>query len=373
MPADFLSRNAVDAISSDLSSYAQEQNKDELLRHLHLYLLNRVLAENKNMAQLVYKMSNDCFVFNGVAWKRLGANLQHHSMLLVPQHLIKTILSKAHGHFLSGHFSILKTKHRLLQSYYWPNMEKDISEHLNSCNKCQVTKTGKMSPELLSPLPQCTEPNQRVHADLFGPLKILKGDKKFILCLTDAFTKYVELVMIPNIEAFTVVTAILNHWICHFGLPLEIVTDQGKEFTIQMAQKLFSALDIKHTTTLSYHPQCNSQVEVCNKTIAKYLAAFVDETTLDWEVYVPALMFAYNTSFHRSVQARPFSLTYGIEARLPAFFAPDFCQLHDPDSANNNLLGTLQNARDVTMQNNLLATDKQKDYFDRKASHHSFH
>jgi hypothetical protein len=50
-------------------------------------------------------------------------------------------------------------------------MEKDISEHLSSCNKCQVTKVCKMAPELLSPLPQCTEPNQRVHADLFGPLK----------------------------------------------------------------------------------------------------------------------------------------------------------------------------------------------------------
>ncbi len=70
------------------------------------------------------------------------------------------------------------------------------------------------------------------------------------------------------------------------------MTDQGKEFTNQMAQKLLSALDIWHTTTSSYHPQCNSQAEVCNKTIAKYLAAFVDESTLDREVYVPALMLA---------------------------------------------------------------------------------
>ncbi len=131
----------------------------------------------------------------------------------------------------------------------------------------------------------------------FGPLKTSEGDKKFILCLTDVFTKYVELVMIPNKEAFTVMTAILKRWICRFGLPLKIVTDQGEEFTNQMVQKLFRALDIKHTTTSSYHPQCNSQVEVYNKTIAKYMAAFVDETTMDWEVYVLALMFPYNTIF----------------------------------------------------------------------------
>jgi hypothetical protein len=150
-------------------------------------------------------------------------------------------------------------------------------------------KVGKVQPKLLSPLPQCMEPNQRVHADLFGPLKCPNGDKKFILCVTDAFTKYVELVVIPNKEALTVASAILNHWICCFGLPLELITDQGKEFTNQMGEHLFRSLDIRHSTTTSYHPQCNSQAEVCNKKIAKYLAAFVDGSTLDWEIYVPAL------------------------------------------------------------------------------------
>jgi hypothetical protein len=69
MPADFLSRNAVDAINFDLTSFAQEQNKDEILRNLRLYLLNKVLPENNKIAQLVYKMSHDCFVLNGVVWK----------------------------------------------------------------------------------------------------------------------------------------------------------------------------------------------------------------------------------------------------------------------------------------------------------------
>jgi transposase InsO family protein len=188
----------------------------------------------------------------------------------------------------------------------WPNMESDISDHLWKCDKIQVAKHGKTSPELLSPLPQCTEPNQREHADLFGPLKTSEGDKKFILCITDAFTKYVELVVLPNKEALTVATTLLNHWICRYGLPLEFVTDQGKEFTNKMAEQLFASLNVHHTTMASYHPQCNSQAEVCNKTIAKDLAAFVDESNFDWELYVPALAFAYNTSFHQSIKPTPF-------------------------------------------------------------------
>jgi hypothetical protein len=55
----------------------------------------------------------------------------------------------------------------------------------------------------------CTEPNQRIHADLFGALTTSEKNKKYILCKTDAFSKYVELVAIPNKEAGTVADAIL--------------------------------------------------------------------------------------------------------------------------------------------------------------------
>ncbi len=287
----------------------------------------------------------------------------------MPQHLIPHILREAHGQFLAGHFGVTKTKERLLQSYYWPNMEKDILDHLQRCDKCHITRKNVALPELLSPLPQCTEPNQRVHADLFGPLKNADGDRKFILCITDAFTKYVELIVLPNKEALSVATAILNHWICRHGLPLEFVTDQGKEFTNKMA---LDALDVHHSTMASYHPQCNSQAEVCNKTIAQYLSTVVDEATTDWELFVPALAFAYNTSYHRLVKATPFSLTFGLEARLPAFFASDIDRLHDGSEAGSHLARLLR-ARHLAVENNLEATDKQKLHYDATATHHNYH
>ncbi len=53
----------------------------------------------------------------------------------------------------------------------------------------------------MSPLPQCSAPNQQIHCDLFGPLKTSESSKKFISCMNDAFTKYVELVALPNKEA----------------------------------------------------------------------------------------------------------------------------------------------------------------------------
>ncbi len=110
MPADFLSRNAVDAIKFNLPTYAREQDKDKILRGLRLYLLNKSLRTNNTLAQLIHRMSQDCFVLNGVLWRRLCPNHQHRSVLLVPQHLIPDILHKAHGHFLAGHFGVSKMK-----------------------------------------------------------------------------------------------------------------------------------------------------------------------------------------------------------------------------------------------------------------------
>ena len=144
-------------------------------------------------------------------------------------------------------------------------MDSAISDFIKTCDKCQKTRTDvHPKPDLLTPLPICTEPNQRIHADLFGALVTSGRNKKYILCMTDACTKYVELVALPNKEAETVADAIFSHWICRFGIPVEVITDQGKEFFNKLTDKLFQLMEMKHIRTSAYHPQCNAQAEVGN-------------------------------------------------------------------------------------------------------------
>ena len=78
-------------------------------------------------------------------------------------------------------------------------------------------------------------------------------------------------------------------------------------------------MNIKRTTTSPYHPQTNAQVEVCNKTVAQYLRTQVENITLDWELYMAPMAFAYNTSFHRTIKTTPFKLTFGHNARTINF------------------------------------------------------
>jgi hypothetical protein len=76
-------------------------------------------------------------------------------------------------------------------------------------------------------------------------------------------------------------------------------------------------MEKKHGRTLAYHPQCNAQAEVANKTIAKYLRNQVDTSTLNWEIFLPPFTFSYNKSFHRMIQTSQFFLTFGHNAVQP--------------------------------------------------------
>jgi hypothetical protein len=85
---------------------------------------------------------------------------------------------------------------------------------------------------------------------------------------------------------------------------------------------------VEHTKTTPSHPQCNAQVEVFNKTVKRYLASFVDDTTLDWENFLPTLMLSYNTSYHSTIATMPFKLLFGTKPRLPSFPNPDIQKMH---------------------------------------------
>ena len=207
--------------------------------------------------------------------------------------------------------------------------------------------------------------NQRVHIDLFGPLKTTSTGKKYILVATDAFSKYAEIKAIDDKTASNVARVFFEQWICRYGVPLEVTSDNGREFCNNLTSELFKLLQIKHKHTTPYHPAANAAVEIINKTEAKYLASFVDSTTLDWPLLVAPMQFAYNTSINSSTKVSPFFITFGQEARLPAFPNPDIQRLVG-DSTPVTWFKDLQEARQMAVHNNVAVTEKSKENFDSK-------
>jgi hypothetical protein len=144
-----------------------------------------------------------------ILWRRLLRHGKQKTVIVVPHNLRQKIISVTDGDIMTVHESKNKTKERIISYYWWTGIGTEINIRIKSCDKCQRTRKDKR--EIItfaSPLPQCSEPNQRT--DLFGPLKTMPPGKKFILWIKDAFSKYAELVTIPNKSAPTVASALFS-------------------------------------------------------------------------------------------------------------------------------------------------------------------
>jgi hypothetical protein len=177
---------------------------------------------------------------------------------------------------------------------------------------------------------------------------------------------------IANKEAETVADAIYRDWFAKFGIPAQINTDGGKEFVIKFSAELFRLLNVWHTKTSPPHPQCNAQVEVFNKTVKKFLQSFVDDTTLNWETFLPALAISYNTSYHSTIATTPFEPLFREKARLPSFPNEDIQQIHYGETSAEERFNLLQKLRVKAHQNAIEQGLKSKLAFDKTAVPHKF-
>lgn len=143
--------------------------------------------------------------------------------------------------------------------------------------------------------------------DIFGPNAEYQSCT-LILVITDAFSKYVALGALQNKLAMTIAKTFFAEWICKFGAPESIVSDNGKEFCNAVVDNLLTCLGTKHKQTTTYHPQTNGQAKIFNKTITRYLCLYTEQNTQSWVDMLPAMAFMHNSAIHAATQTTPNSL-----------------------------------------------------------------
>ena len=105
---------------------------------------------------------------------------------------------------------------------------------------------------------------ERVHIDIMGPLMETQRGNKNILVIVDQFTKCGRCLSIKNELAETVAGVVVRELVARFGCPLEIHTDQGRNFESELFKEMCELLEIGKTWTTSYRPSANGQVERYN-------------------------------------------------------------------------------------------------------------
>lgn len=136
------------------------------------------------------------------------------------------------------------------------------------------------------------------------------------MTLVDYATRFPEAVPLPSIETERVAEALVDIF-SRVGVPSEILTDRGSQFTSDLMREVSRLLSLRQLTTTPYHPICNGLVEKFNGTLKRMLKRMCEERPNDWDRYVGPLLFAYREAPQASTGFAPFELLYGRTVRGP--------------------------------------------------------
>ena len=89
--------------------------------------------------------------------------------------------------------------------------------------------------------------------------------------MMDRFSRWMEAIPLPNIKAETVTKVFYQRWVCYYGVPDFVVTDQGKQFESAIFNYLLDTLDIKRRRTTPYNPKANGLIERSHATIKQMI------------------------------------------------------------------------------------------------------
>lgn len=293
---------------SSMADLKKEQREDETLTRLH-----ELAQTNVHRGQISYEYEKDVLYRQYV--DKQG---KKHRQLVVPRKLRPKVLSVGHDAPMAGHLGQKKTRERVWQEFYWPGIVGDVKRYCMSCDTCQKTSPkGRTKRVQLGKMPIIETAFKRVAVDIVGPITPMSDSKKrYILVMVDYATRYPEAVAVKDIKAETIAEALWNFW-TRLGLPDEILTDRGTQFTSDLMKEVNDLLSIKGLKTTPWHPQTNGLVERFNATLKQMLKKLAIEQPEKWDQYIPALLFAYREVPQESLGFSPFELLYGRTVKGP--------------------------------------------------------
>ena len=342
-----------------------------------------VQALKQRLGQPPKETVSRCVTFEekaGVLYRIFVSNGDKFTQVVLPQALAPTVLRTAHDLPMAGHMSTRRTKERIHRDFYWPGMNKDVQKFCQSCDQCQrTTSKGRNTRVPLGKVPVVGEPFAKVGVDLVGPMiPPSSRGHQYILVQGDYATRYPDATPLRNIRARTVAEALWEMW-SRTGIPGQVLTDQGAQFTSKLMCEVYQLLSIKKSTTTPYHAQANGLVERFNGTLKQMLRRLCKDKPRDWDRHIPAVLFAYREVPQESMRFSPFELLYGRTVRGPiAVLKHLWTQEEEEPEAREetqflvDLRNRVAHVCELAQQNLQQAAARYKQIYDRRSAPRAF-
>lgn len=233
--------HATSVLEERVSRRTKQRLEDATARDPELQQVIKNLQATEPIKGVWKKHTNELSVVEGVLMKG--------TKVVIPSELRKEMLSRLHR----GHLGMAKCISRARTLMYWPRMAADIRQMVEQCETCQIHAYKQPAePLLLRDTPN--QPWYRVGADL------CEYAGKHYLVVYDAYSNYPEVEELHGTTTSEVINK-LSRVFARYGIPHELCTDGGPQFTAKEFKNFAVMFDFEHIISSPYYPKSNGLAE----------------------------------------------------------------------------------------------------------------
>lgn len=328
------------------------QRSDKKLSNLIDILKKDEYERDKEEKSLVHHYEID----RGRLYKQVKVNGQVRWLYVIPDSMRKATVIKYHDQM--GHWSLDRTVTHILRKFWFRGLRRYIRQHIRGCFECLLVKVpgGRKSGKLHSPrLPE--RPMIKLHVDHLGPFqKSVKGNQH-ILVIVDAYSRFVRLYPVKSTKS-TETALKMEEFVCQYGAPRIIVSDQGTAFTGHSFTEFCEKYDIEHKTIASHYPQANGMAENRMKSIIPVIITSFDFDDERWDKAIFRVERKMNTAINKTMGCSPFECLYGY---IPTY--EDACMVNHANRDTD--IQSVDEIRKKVRENVAKSLEKSTAYYDK--------
>lgn len=293
-------------LPTSLAEIAEAQGQDERIKEL----MDKVDRKDEQSDRLRWEIQQ------GVLYRVVPYAGGGKYQLVVPKSLVLTFIDYFHNNPLGAHLGKMKTLLKILEVAWWPEIRKNVWQHVKECVVCQQYKPSNIKPLGFLQSTEVKEPGYMLGVDLMGPFPKSKKGNIFLLVVVDYFTKWIELFPLRDSKTPRICQILKDEIFNRWGVPKYLLSDRGPQFLSQLLIDLCRSWGVTQKLTTSYHPQTNLTERV-NRTLKTMMASYVGENHKEWDMWLAEFRFAINNAKHETTNRTPAELTLGRPLKGP--------------------------------------------------------
>ena len=287
------------------------------------FFTDNILPQSKRKANMVRRKSRNYVVHEDRLYRKSASGVLLRCLSQVDgQSLMRELHAGVCGNHAGPRNLVIKATN---QGFYWPTALRDAHDIVKRCQGCQFYAKNIHVPSQELQMIPISWPFAVWGLDMVGPLRPAPGGFTHLFVAIDKFTKWIEVKPLKAIKAKKA-CEFLDEIMTRFGVPNQIITDNGTQFTAHEFMDYYGTIGIQVCFGSAYHPQSNGQIERANGLLLQRLKSHIhsklEKFAGKWFKELPSVIWGLRTQVNRStgsllsssplVQRQYYRLTFSL-------------------------------------------------------------